>query len=42
MSRFNPLLVCSKVMDHYQAFEMEGRELYPEELQLYNEIKGRC
>lgn len=40
MARINPLLVCSKISDHFNKdFLIEIRELYPEELQLYNEIK---
>lgn len=38
MSRINPLLVCCKVMVHYQAYETERKDTYPEELHLYNEI----
>ena len=39
MSSINRLLLCSKVIDHYKAYEIEPRGLPLKESRLCNEIK---
>ena len=42
MSSINRLLLCSKVIDHYKAYEIEPREISPVGIRLCNEIKRKC